>query len=161
GQAQTRGAARDSTDLVFEPGPVTPGKYTFAIGTAGATGLVLHTVYLPLAWRAAGPSELTLTGGTHVQTSPVYHFLDLTWRPDLELIGLRDGLKLRHPGFYPRGGGFVEAHVQPCPRIRGLRLGERQPVTHVSGVSAVAGLPEDIARRQARRATKRLRDRGL
>lgn len=161
GQARTRGASRDSTDLVFEPGPVTPGQYTFPIGTAGATGLVLHTVTLPLAWRTAGPSELTLTGGTHVQTSPIYHFLDTTWRAYLDVLGLRVGLKLRHPGFYPRGGGVVEAHVQPCPRLRGLQLLERSPVTTVSGVSAVAGLPEDIARRQVRRATNRLRDRRL
>src|SRR6516162_8157948 len=38
GQAQTRGASRGSTDLVFEPGAVVPGKYDFPIGTAGATG---------------------------------------------------------------------------------------------------------------------------
>lgn len=158
GQAHTRGATRDSTDLVFEPGSVTPGKYTFPIGTAGATGLVLHTVYLPLAWHTAGPSTLTLTGGTHVQTSPIFDFLDTTWRSYLELIGLRVSLKLRHPGFYPRGGGVVEAHVQPCPQLRGLQLLERSPVTTISGISAVAGLPEDIARRQARRARNRLRD---
>src|SRR6516225_6358083 len=41
GQAQLRGASRDSSDLVFEPGLVTAGKYHCAIGTAGATGLVL------------------------------------------------------------------------------------------------------------------------
>src|SRR6266566_1487337 len=70
GQAQLHGASRDSIDLVFEPGPVTAGKYYFAIGTAGATGLVLHTVYLPLAWRARAPSEVILTGGTHVNHSP-------------------------------------------------------------------------------------------
>src|SRR5271166_4413798 len=29
GQAQTRGASRGSTDLVFEPGPVLAGKYHF------------------------------------------------------------------------------------------------------------------------------------
>src|SRR5436190_23446502 len=39
GRANLRGARKDSTDLVFEPGPVTAGKYTFSIGTAGATGL--------------------------------------------------------------------------------------------------------------------------
>src|SRR5262245_43576588 len=55
GQAQLKGASRGSSDLVFEPGKVTPGKYTFAIGTAGATGLVLHTLYLPLALHAAAP----------------------------------------------------------------------------------------------------------
>jgi RNA 3'-terminal phosphate cyclase (ATP) len=160
GHAQTRGATRNSTDLVFEPGATTPGTYRFDIGTAGATGLVLHTVYLPLA-LASAPSELTLVGGTHVKTSPCFHFLDTTWRPYLELLGLRLTLELRRPGFYPRGGGVVEAHVAPCPRLRGLDLRERGPVTRVSGFSAVAGLPEHIAQRQARRAAHHLRQRGL
>src|SRR5205823_4516044 len=66
GRAQLRGASKDSTDLEFLPGQVAPGKYPFAIGTAGATGLVLQTLYLPLALHADAPSELTITGGTHV-----------------------------------------------------------------------------------------------
>src|SRR2546421_5366890 len=58
GQASLRGASKDSCDLVFEPGAVKSGRYRFDIGTAGATRLVLHTVYLPLALRGAGASEL-------------------------------------------------------------------------------------------------------
>jgi RNA 3'-terminal phosphate cyclase (ATP) len=158
GQAQVRGATRGSTDLVFEPGAVVPGKYDFPIGTAGATGLVLHTLYLPLAWQTSGPSELTITGGTHVTTSPCFHFLGATWRPYLELLGLRVGLTMKRPGFYPRGGGVVLAHVQPCAKIRGLRLGEPGKVTSVSGFSAAAGLPEHVAHRQARRAAYRLKE---
>src|SRR5947199_7050983 len=38
GQATVRGDSKGSTDLVFEPGEVRPGKYRFDIGTAGATG---------------------------------------------------------------------------------------------------------------------------
>ncbi len=161
GQAQVRGASLGSTDLVFEPGPVTPGKYEFAIGTAGATGLVLHTLYLPLALGASAPSQLTLMGGTHVTTSPCFHFLDVTWRPYLELLGLRVGLQMRRPGFYPRGGGVVEVTIQPCPRLKGLQLRERGPVQAAMGISAVAGLPPEIARRQARRASTRLQHQGL
>jgi RNA 3'-terminal phosphate cyclase (ATP) len=161
GQAQLRGASLHSSDLVFEPGNVVPGKYSFAIGTAGATGLVLHTVYLPLAWQAQAPSELTLTGGTHVTTSPCFHFLDTTWRPYMERLGLRVGLHLRRYGFYPRGGGIVEAHIQPCPRLGGLQLPDCGNVTQATGISAVAGLPEHISRRQARRAAFRLEQHGL
>ena len=49
GQAKLLGASKGSSDLTFEPGPVAAGKYHFPIGTAGATSLVLHTLYLPLA----------------------------------------------------------------------------------------------------------------
>lgn len=158
GQAQLRGASLHSTDLVFEPGPVTPGKYHFSIGTAGATGLVLHTVYLPLAVQGQ-PSEVTIQGGTHVTTSPCFHFLDMTWSAYLRHIGMKVGLRMRRPGFYPRGGGLIEASIQPWQDRRGLQALQRRPVTEVSGFSAVAGLPEQIAQRQARRAFNRLRDR--
>jgi RNA 3'-terminal phosphate cyclase (ATP) len=160
-QAQLRGASRDSTDLIFEPGQVSAGKYHFAIGTAGATGLVLHTVYLPLALRGAAPSELVLEGGTHVPASPCFHFLDTTWRAYMNLLGIEVRLRLNRPGFYPRGGGRVDVTVQPCDKICGLKLLERGSLVSVTGISAVASLPIDIARRQARRAANRLRNTGL
>lgn len=160
GQAQLRGASLGSSDLVFEPGTVQAGKYRFDVGTAGSTSLVLHTLYLPLALRGRTPSELTLIGGTHVSTSPCFHFLDTTWRRYLELCGLRVSLRMNRPGFYPRGGGVVEAFIQPCAGLHGIRLGARGSVK-ASGFSAVAGLDAAIARRQTRRATFRLQQHGL
>jgi len=160
GGAQVRGASIGSTDLVFEPGAVSAGTYRFDIGTAGATGLVLQTLYLPLALRGGAPSEVTLVGGTHVTASPCFHFLDTTWRTYLERLGLRLSLRMQHPGFYPRGGGVVVAHIQPAPRLRGVTLRQRGEVT-VRGFSAVAGLPDHIARRQARRAAFRMEQFGV
>ncbi len=161
GQAQLTGANLRSTDLVFEPGEVRGGTYRFPIGTAGATGLVLHTVYLPLAFRAGQSSQLILEGGTHVLASPCFHFLDVTWRAYLERIGIGIRLQMRRPGFYPRGGGLVEVEIQPCQQLRGLELLKGTPAKVARGFSAVAGLPAEIARRQARRATVRLKESGL
>jgi RNA 3'-terminal phosphate cyclase (ATP) len=45
--------------------------------------------------------------------------------------------------------------------LRGLQLRQRSAVKQISGFSAVAGLPEDIARRQRRRAVNRLKPYGL
>ena len=154
GNAKLRGASLGSSDLSFEPGEVQAGTYRFDIGTAGATGLVLHTIYLPLLLRGAGPSEVTLVGGTHVTTSPSFHFLDHTWRAYLEAMGLQVSLRLDHPGFYPRGGGVVRAFFQPAAP-KGVSLRERGEV-QVTGIGAVAGLDRAIARRQARRAGQRL-----
>src|SRR5579862_6638579 len=100
GGAQVRGASRDSVDLVFEPGPVVGGIYRFPIGTAGATGLVLHTVYLPLAIKTDVTSRITLEGGTHVSTSPCFHFLDVTWRAYLEQLGVRVNLQMIRPAIF-------------------------------------------------------------
>jgi RNA 3'-terminal phosphate cyclase (ATP) len=159
--AQLRGATKDSIDLVFEPGPVAAGDYHFAIGTAGATGLVLHTVYLPLALRTAAPSTITVGGGTHVPFSPCFHFLDVTWRRYMHVLGLQIDLLLERPGFYPRGGGKVQVKVHPCRQLKGLHLASQHVPTSATGVSAVAGLPLDIAKRQARRASYRLAQAGI
>src|SRR5689334_14975251 len=88
GKAHTEGARLQSTDLVFEPGPVSAGSYHFPIRTAGATGLVLHTIYLPLAVQKE-PSTVRIEGGTHVTASPCFHFLQYTWSAYLRQLGLR------------------------------------------------------------------------
>lgn len=160
GQARTRGAALQSKELVFEPGPVRPGTYHFKIGTAGSTGLVLHTIYLPLA-LASAPSQVAIEGGTHVKASPCFHFLDITWRRHLALVGINIAVTMRRPGFYPRGGGLVEAAITPGPHIQSLTVERVVPVKTFGGFSAVAGLPASIAQRQAVRAQRRLEALGL
>src|SRR6185503_18571690 len=57
GRADVRGAAVGSSVLTFKPGPVTPGSYTFSVGTAGSATLVLQTV-LPALLGASGPTTL-------------------------------------------------------------------------------------------------------
>lgn len=160
GQGQTRGASKGSSDLEFLPGKVVPGKYHFAIGTAGAASLVLHTVYLPLA-LADESSHVTIDGGTHVPFSPCFHFLETTWLGYMKQLGLVMSVRMRRPGFYPRGGGLLEADISTGHRLKGLQLAELGRPGVVKGISAVAGLPAAIARRQAERAGKRLRDLGL
>src|SRR5947209_8496542 len=83
GQAEVRGGALGSRELFFTPDAVRAGDYDFNIGTAGATTLVLHTVYLPLLLRGEGPSTVTVTGGPHNLAPPCYHFQETTWAPYL------------------------------------------------------------------------------
>jgi RNA 3'-terminal phosphate cyclase (ATP) len=78
----------------------------------------------------------------------------------LELVGLKVSVQMVRAGFYPRGGGEIRVHVQPG-KLRGTSLTDHGEVTTAHCLSAVAGLPDDIARRQARRATTRLKAAGL
>jgi RNA 3'-phosphate cyclase len=160
GRAKVTGDTVGSGQLTFEPGPVTPGSYRFDIGTAGATALVLHTVYLPLA-LAGGPSEVVLEGGTHNEKAPCFHFLQTTWRGYMARLGLTVSLEMKRAGFYPRGGGQIVAHVQPCPVPRPLTLTGIVEHKTAAVLSGYAGLPDHVAARQARRATVRLRDAGI
>src|SRR5580704_8710177 len=54
--ASVEGAVISSRGLSFSPGKVKAGEYTFSIGSAGSTTLVLQTV-LPALLLAEGPSS--------------------------------------------------------------------------------------------------------
>jgi len=157
-----KGASVGSTTLTFEPKEVRSGPYQFTIGTAGATSLVLHTVYLPLALRGSKASEVVIDGGTHVPMSPCFHFLKTTWAAYLRKLGINVAVEMIRPGFYPRGGGQIRAVIEPCKAVKPLHLMSCPELTTASGFSAVAGgLPEAIAKRQARRLSERLKREGL
>lgn len=152
GKAQVEGAELGSTELLFEPGPLTAGTYQFDIGTAGSTSLVLQTILLPLSY-ARQASRFTVSGGTHVPWSPSFHYLDLHWRHFLARIGFRLSFTLEAAGFYPRGGGRVTAAVEPSGQdLRPLRLTKRGAFRRFWGISAVANLSPSIAERQKRQA---------
>lgn len=156
-----KGASVGSAVLYFEPKAVKCGKYTFPIGTAGATTLVLHTIYLPLALRSDSASEITITGGTHNAHAPCYHFLATTWTAYMARLGIKVELEMTRPGFYPRGGGEIRAVIHPCSRVKGLKLTTCPELTTAGGFSAFAGLPESVGKRQARRLSVRLKAAGI
>lgn len=156
-----KGATNGSAVLYFEPNTVTPGKYTFGIGTAGATALVLNTVALPLALRGSEASEVTVTGGTHTTHAPCYHFLETTWAAYMHRMGVEVELEMVRPGFYPRGDGEIRAVIHPCSRVTGVNLTTCPELTTAGGFSAFAGLPESVGRRQAKRLSARLKAEGV
>jgi RNA 3'-terminal phosphate cyclase (ATP) len=159
GSAKMRGAHLGSGALLFEPGDVKGGDYQFKIGTAGATSLVLHTIYLPLA-LAGGDSTITIEGGTHVKAAPCFHFLERTWTQYLKSVGLNIAVELKRVGFYPRGGGTIHARIQPA-NLRSFSGMTTAAITEATIVCGIAGLPSDVARRMIDKTVFRLRDLGL
>lgn len=156
-RARVEGDRVGSQEVSFTPGPVTAGDYHFDIGTAGATALVLQTVLLPLA-LASAPSQICITGGTHVPWSPCFHYLDWHWRVLLDRLGVHFDLRMDMAGFYPQGGGSVRATLPGGARIRGVQLTGRGRLLRVRGVSGVANLADEIGVRQRDRALRQLRD---
>ena len=110
--AEVEGAAPGSQTLRFEPGAVRAGEYAFNIGSAGSCTLVLQTV-LPALLLATGPSRVTLRGGTHNPMAPPFQFLERSFVPLLRRLGVGIDLVLHRHGFYPRGGGEIEASIRP------------------------------------------------
>ena len=153
--AVVEGDRPGSTELFFSPGAPQGGIYSFDIGTAGSTSLVLQTL-VPSLLFTDRKSSVTLTGGTHVPFSPPYHFLAGVFLPFLERLGVRVQLSIEAYGFYPKGGGRIRADIFPTNRINHLQLVERGEVSRINGLSGVGGLPSSIACRQQSAAHARL-----
>jgi RNA 3'-terminal phosphate cyclase (ATP) len=147
GKADISGAAIGSRVLTFRPGPVTPGHYSFSVGTAGSATLVLQTV-LPALLAARGPSTLSLEGGTHNAWAPPFDFLERAFLPILARMGAKVAVKLERRGFYPAGGGRFTAMIEPASRLERLELSDRGKIKALRGAAIVASLPAGIAQRE-------------
>ena len=111
--AQVQGAELNSQSLSFAPGKPRVGDYRFHLGTAGSCGLLLQTLW-PALMMANGPSRLSLGGGTHNPAAPPFHFLARSYAPLLARLGAKVELNLLRMGFYPAGGGEIEARIWPA-----------------------------------------------
>lgn len=154
GGGECEGLAIGSSRVAFRPGKVVPGDYTFSVGTAGSTGLVLQTLLMPLA-LAAGPSRLVLEGGTHAAMAPPFEFVVRTFLPLVARMGPQVTARLSRHGFYPRGGGRIEIDIAPAP-LRRIECLERGAATGHAALAVYASLPGEIAARLLKAARKEL-----
>ncbi|HOX36394.1 MAG TPA: RNA 3'-terminal phosphate cyclase [Candidatus Brocadiia bacterium] len=145
-----------SSEMRFLPGKVQPGSYHFSVGTAGSATLVLQTCLLPLAFCGA-ESIVTVAGGSHVEWSPSFHYLNWAWDRMVRQMGYSFDLELSRAGFYPRGGGEAVAHVNPASELKSFKVLERGRLQWIQGISAVGNLSGEIAERGKDRAIRRLR----
>jgi RNA 3'-terminal phosphate cyclase (ATP) len=153
--ASVEGAAISSRELSFTPGKVKAGEYTFSIGSAGSTTLVLQTV-LPALLTADGPSSLTLEGGTHNPHAPPIDFLEKAFLPLINRMGPTVNVTLERAGFYPAGGGRFIVNVQPAAKLLPLHLPERGEIKRRLAKAVVAALPGEIAKRELQKVEKML-----
>src|SRR6185295_6371383 len=126
-----------------------------SVGTAGSATLVLQTV-LPALLTAAGPSTLSLEGGTHNAWAPPFDFLEKAFLPILARMGAKVAVKLERRGFYPAGGGRFAALIEPTSRLERLDLPERGKIRAQRGAAIVASLPAGIAERELKVLEKSL-----
>ena len=153
--ATVEGATIRSQSLHFAPGSIAAGNYTFSIGTAGSTTLVLQTV-LPALLTASGPSSLTLEGGTHNPFAPPIDFLDRAFLPLINRMGPTVHVALERAGFYPAGGGRIIVNISPTPMLTLFHLPERGEIKLKLANAVVAALPGEIAVRELARVEKML-----
>jgi RNA 3'-terminal phosphate cyclase (ATP) len=151
GEAAVEGAEVGARTLTFIPRSRRGGQFSFAIGTAGSTMLVLQTILLPLV-MAPEPSTVQIEGGTHNSAAPPFDFVEHAFLPLLQRMGADVSLELERPGFYPAGGGKIRAVIAPAKQLRRLQVDERGEIIARRARAVVSNLPYEIAQREARTA---------
>jgi RNA 3'-terminal phosphate cyclase (ATP) len=160
GRAEVSGASVGSRSLTFRPGTVEPGDMTLDIGTAGSTALVLQTLHLPLALKAGSGVRVVLEGGTFNLAAPSFPFLATAWEGHLRALGLTVALSMPRAGFFPTGGGRLEAWIEPG-QPRAIVRDRRGTTLKIEGEAGVSGLPIAIAERMVARVEERLLPLGI
>ena len=149
--ARVEGAEIGSMQLDFIPGTIRGGSYRFDVGSAGSAVLVAQTV-LPVLLHAPEPSEVVITGGTHVSYAPIWEFFAESYLPQLRAMGARVEAECEQTGFYPAGGGRIRLRIEPF-RDEGARLfslTETGTLRRARVTAVVSGIPLTIAESEAK-----------
>ena len=143
------GAAIGSQVLDFQPVPIRSGDFSFDIGSAGSSTLVIQTI-LPALFLADKPSTVTVTGGTHNPWAPPYDFLAETFLPAIKTAGFDAECKLEKYGFFPAGGGKIALKIRPRQEKPNQLINFCEPAEYIQIHARIytAKLPAHIAQRQ-------------
>lgn len=169
--AKVSGAYLGSTAFSFVPNDVVLGNYTFDIGSAGSTSLVLQTILPALLFANSATTlngttaaTVTIKGGTHNPMAPTTDFLQLAFIPAIAKLGMQVTIELGQTGFAPLGGGEITATIQPFVRRAGtvpLQLSERGELVAIRLVASNLNLDYDICKRELSSATACLLEAGI
>lgn len=155
GEATVEGDHMRSSEIRFTPKAIRHGDYSFAIGTAGSTSLVLQTILWPLL-VAPGSSRLRLEGGTHAAMAPPFDYIDRVLLPLLRRMGVVIEARLVRHGFFPAGGGIIEIELEGGRAWSPLVLTERGELRRRRATALLSRLAPSIGERQLKVVGKRL-----
>lgn len=152
--ADVSGAEVGSTVLRFKPKKRLHGSFTFDVGTAGSTSLVIQAI-LPVLLMSEHPSHVVIKGGTNVPLSPAIDYMIHVFKHNLKLFGAEIEIELVKRGHYPRGGGIVELYVNPMKQpLKPVEIVSRGKPSRTKIVSHAVRLPHHVAKRQADSAAR-------
>ncbi|MBC7118961.1 MAG: RNA 3'-terminal phosphate cyclase [Methanobacteriaceae archaeon] len=158
-RARIEGARLGSMEIKFIPQRIEGGNFYFDVKTAGSIGLVLQALMIPAAF-AEDETTFKIRGGTDVKWSPPIDYLENVTLPLLEKMGYKGKIKLLKRGYYPKGGGIIEARIQPIKKLKPIKLTKAR-INSIKGISHASKLPLHVAERQARAAQEKLKEKGL
>jgi len=145
------GLAVGSREVTIHPAKIGSGKFEVDVGTAGSAALVLQAI-LPVALSADGEVEFEITGGTDVKWAPTMDYVEHVFLPIIGKMGCEIDVRTARRGFYPEGGGKVEAKIKPWKNRRGIDLMDCGSVESIE-VYSLASKPlqaQEVSERQVK-----------
>ncbi|MCX8204385.1 MAG: RNA 3'-terminal phosphate cyclase [Candidatus Nezhaarchaeota archaeon] len=158
--ARVEGLYVGSRELAFIPSKPKAGSFSFDVGTAGSTTLVLQSL-MPAAALAPFSISVEVKGGTNNPMAPPVDYVERVLVLALLRMGYRCRVTTLRRGFYPRGGGVVRASMDPVEHLSPISLDGRRGEVEVKGVAYSCRLPSHIVERMSRAAYNRLREGGM
>ncbi|MDE1861287.1 MAG: RNA 3'-phosphate cyclase [Thaumarchaeota archaeon] len=123
--ARVEGLHVNSTSLRFEPSEGADMELEEDVGTAGSIPLILQ-VLIPAVSLSGRRLKISIRGGTDVPWSPTADYTKFVLGEAFARIGIEYSLEVRRRGYYPRGGGVVEAEILPCREARPVSFVKRE-----------------------------------
>lgn len=160
--AELKGAEIGSLYLHFTPQAMSAeSNFHFQVGTAGATGLVTQTALLPMLWLPSRPANLTVEGGTHVPMAPIAEYIEFVYLSMLRRMGMEVQFSYDKSGFFPKGGGKIQATVGTSGLFEPLQLTERGKLQQITVITITTQLAEHVAERCEQALLKDLKGYGV
>jgi len=172
---KTEGLKLRSSGLKFSPGTLKGFEGEIDIGTAGSITLLLQCL-IPVALFADNETKVRIKGGTDVKWSPPMDFYTEVFLKAVHEMGGDVHLDVKRRGYYPKGGGLVEARIAIAPShcgalphdpaspvrayLKEIVLLKSESEGIIKGVSHSCGLPAHVAERQAKAAERILNEKG-
>lgn len=132
--ASLQGDKVGSCEVTFEPKKTKQGSFSTNPKTAGAITLTVQAALMPLAF-AGGTSEVEMRGGTDVDFSPPFDFMQRALIPTIGRMGVKVTAACLHRGFFPTGGGLVNLYVDGLAgSLKPIVIDKRGHVTKIEAV---------------------------
>lgn len=158
-QARVEGLHVGSTSLKFFPSGGIDMDLREDVGTAGSVPLILH-VLIPAVSLLKKRLKISITGGTDVPWSPTADYTKLVLGETFSRIGINFSLDIKNRGYYPKGGGLIEAEIFPCKNTKVVSLLGRTTKS-AKMLCSYHGIPKDVVQQEADAARKALEENGF
>ena len=157
--AKIKGLDVGSTEIEFSPGEMEDRILSEDIGTAGSISLIL-SVLIPAVSFCKRNLELSIRGGTDVAWSPTAEYTKRVLNDAYSRMGINYSMEIKKRGYYPKGGGVINAKISPCKKLKPIILDKRN-TKQVELFCSFSKIPKEIITSNVQTIISNLEDNGF